>query len=583
MGNSFINNGIFDEVRNSGQFKYSGRVFLLKFLKQFFIVLLTNLSSFILVTVDGFVASHFVGLDALNSVNLLNPFVLLIGATTGLLAGGVNIVLSKTYGLGSKNAITKLFRAIFLLTIFFFIGTTIIQIPIVYLMINAYSVSAEIKEMIGLYAIGLIIANSVSVINTVGAYMLIASGRVKVLLKLAILESTLNVLFDLFFVSVCNMGILGTGLGTAISCTVRAVATIVIIQKTLKLFPTQKIDCKDEMRSIILNGLPNMSTMLLISLSGYVMNAVITYYVGIEAISVVSICAVGASMFTMLSNSFVQTGNPLIGILVGSEDWKVAKDLSKRILKMCVVTVSVFVVLTIIFPGVLFAFYGVEENTSFQLLSMRIYLLRFIPLAAVTCLSNFCVYYEKRNAAIAASVIEAILLIPVFFILMFFDRNLIFLCYVICGLISVLILSTVYIKTINKKVTEGKESRIMHFCFNSNESIYISKKINDFLSDRNLSKRTIYRLALVFEEIGAYAGNGNNKKKINVFMSLRENKNSIRVFYLDDSEPPIMNKSHNETGLALGNYDLIESLSSEFLYQNVAGMNNFIITFDYAA
>lgn len=54
----------------------------------------------------------------------------------------------------------------------------------------------------------------------------------------------------------------------------------------------------------------------------------------------------------------------------------------------------------------------------------------------------------------------------------------------------------------------------------------------------------------------------------------------LHVFYLDDSGPAILNKKLKGTDLILGNYNLIESIASEFIYQNVSGYNIFIIKFN---
>lgn len=331
--NLFVNKSIYDTVDTLEKYKYSGKVFTNKYVTQFLVVLLTNLTTLILITIDGFVAAHFIGEDALNSVNLLNPFVLIMGAVTIFLAGGVNIVLSKTYGIGSKELKQKIFRAVVLLTVIFMVGETILQIPVSYFMINSYMVDQEIKSMMELYVIGMIITNTVSIINTVCSYIFIASGKTKILLKLAILESSLHIVFDLFLVVVLNMGILGAGLGTAISCTIRGIVSIIFVQRILGIFPIAKVNCRTEMKDILFNGFPLMVRQLLISLAVYAINMYIVFCdIGLEAVTVISVCAFGGSVAIMIINSFVQASNSIIGILVGSADWEIVRDLGRKII-----------------------------------------------------------------------------------------------------------------------------------------------------------------------------------------------------------------------------------------------------------
>lgn len=219
---------------------------------------------------------------------------------------------------------TEDFRAIVLLTVIFMVGETILQIPISYFMINSYMVDQEIKSMMRLYVIGMIITNTVSVINTVCSYIFIASGKTKILLKLAILESSLHIVFDFLLVVGLNMGVLGAGLGTAISCTIRGIVSIILVQRTLRIFPIAKTDCRTEMKDILFNGFPLMVRQLLISLVAYAINMYIVFCNrDLELVTVISVCAFGGSVAIMLANSFVQASNFIIGILVGSADWEI--------------------------------------------------------------------------------------------------------------------------------------------------------------------------------------------------------------------------------------------------------------------
>ena len=101
-----------------------------------------------------------------------------------------------------------------------------------------------------------------------------------------------------------------------------------------------------------------------------------------------------------------------------------------------------------------------------------------------------------------------------------------------------------------------------------------------YLQSNNASGKDAYRLALVCEELGAYAANGENGDKLHIFLSVKIFDEYIRVLYLDDSESAILNKKLTATDLIIGNYNLIESMASEFTYQNVSGFNNFIMKFD---
>lgn len=579
MEELFINRNITDTVENMEQYAYSNRFFSGKYAKQFFSVLMTNLTTLVFLAVDGLFVSNFVGADALNSVNLIQPFVQFIGATTLLLAAGIGISLSKTFGLGSELAVKKIYRATVLLVTIFVIGTTLFQIILLKGVIGGYNVDASIKDMMREYSIGIIIANSVSVITTAGTHFLLSSGKVKQLFQLAILESTLNIILDIIFVPVLHMGIIGASMGTAISCTVRAAATVFLVQKSHKIFPIEKVSCREEIRQILSSGFPSMVRVLLLPISGYVINNIILGYGGLDAITVISVCAFAENLIAAVIRSFIQTGKPVLGLFVGTEDWETARDLIIKILKICVPVTVCFVLLFGIFPQSLFIIYGIEKYTSAQLVLATEYVLKYIPFAFTCCLTEMCIYCNKRKTAVIVSIAESLLVIPVFIIMCYISTKHCFLCYVICGIIAAVIMVVVTGKALKQNIEIERASGRIYFTFKSGEALDVSRKLNQFLLANNVAKKTAYRIALFCEEIGAYSANEANNKEINIFLSIKKADDKLLLFYLDDSTPAILNKKLKATDLVLGNYNLIESIASEYTYQNIGGMNNFIVRF----
>lgn len=577
MAGLFISKELFEQL---GKYKYSGKIFIKRYLKQFFAILFSNMTSIIFLLVDGWVVSLFVGEDALNSVNLLSPLTMFTGAMTLLLSTGANIVLSKMNGRGaSEEKKNKLFRAIVLMTWVFTVGVAILQIPIAYLMISGYSVSAEIKSMMSLYAVGIIISESASVVSTLCTYIFTASGKVKVLLKLTILESILNLILDFVFVKFCNMGIFGAGLGTAITCVARAVISAMLVKKDVKTFSTKRIKCTDEIKEILSNGVPAMATQLLTFVTGYLMNVVMIASGNMEVVTVVSVCGIGKTVSSMLFLSFVQSGNSIIGILVGSENWEVAKKLQNSILTLSVATVGTLVMIIVIFPQILFSFYNINNYTNFQYISIRLYMLAFIPGAVVRTLENMCIYCEKKKVTVITNILKTILLIVLFIVLDRINHNLAFLCYAMSSLVSVVILSIVLKKALKEKMSTSAMQSKMIFCFKGSEANQVSEEIFKFLKNNGASGKETYKLALACEELGAYAASGENGERLHIFLSVQTFDKYVRVIYLDDSEPATLNKKFTNDSI-IENYNLIENMASEFTYQNVSGFNNFIMKFD---
>lgn len=584
MNNPLSGGGLFDTVTHLEQYKYSEKLLSRSFFKQLIVMFLTSLSTFLLVTVDGFVVGQFLGENALNSVNLLSPFTLVIGAITSLVASGSNIVLSKTFGLGKPEKKDAVYRAIVILTGILFITVTFVQIPVAYLMIDSYSISQNIKDLSWQYSIGIMLCNSFSVFTTVGTYLLIASGQGGNLLKLTILESVLHLVLDIVFVNFCNLGVLGAGLGSAVACGIRCIFTFADLQKSLKIFPLVKIKCGAEIKEVLQNGTMEMSSQLAVALQNFILRSYITQMCGLEGITVLSVSSLATNVLTMIGTSFIRAENPLLGILTGSEDWQAARNMNRKVTFLCAAVILLLSVVLIAFPGMMFSFYGVTQITAFEVLAVQFFCTQFLFKSVNNICRNMLMYCGKRIISVVSIVCEsALFLIPLALLLGNINPAGIFLSYTVSGLIVSLALIPLLSYQMKKTTSENRSCSSIHFCFHPRDALSVSQKSQTFFLDNGIPSSVAYRAALTVEEIGAYVTEARSGEDVQIVLFIRLYSDSLLLFYLDDGKPAILNKKLCATNIVLGNYNLIEKLASEYSYQNICGFNNFIIRLNYGA
>lgn len=110
-------------------------------------MIVTNLSTLLLVSVDGMVVGNFIGSDALSSVNVFSPVVSFIGAITCLVALGIATCLSTSIGRNDHDGIRHAKATAKFIMIASSIFVAIIQIPLVYAFISSYHLSDEMNRM----------------------------------------------------------------------------------------------------------------------------------------------------------------------------------------------------------------------------------------------------------------------------------------------------------------------------------------------------------------------------------------------------------------------------------------------------
>ena len=73
-------------------------------------------------------------------------------------------------------------------------------------------------------------------ISSVGTNELQITGRMKVLMALSLIEGVANLVFDVLFTGVFNMGIAGVGFGTAAANLIRCTLTVAYLYRFTDMF-----------------------------------------------------------------------------------------------------------------------------------------------------------------------------------------------------------------------------------------------------------------------------------------------------------------------------------------------------------
>ena len=175
------------------------------------VMIISNLSIFLISCVDSIIAGNFVGKEAFASINIFFPVTVFMGVFSRLNAQGISTSISTAMGTNDIKEIARIKGALLHITAGMAILSGLIQIPITIAIINSYNLSPELYRMTWQYAIGSMISTPFSLISTAATLYLQITGKMKASMFLSISEGASNVVFDLFFVAVLHMGVAGTG------------------------------------------------------------------------------------------------------------------------------------------------------------------------------------------------------------------------------------------------------------------------------------------------------------------------------------------------------------------------------------
>ena len=190
----------------------------------------------------------FVGKTAFASVNLIMPFIMILGAIGFMLGTGGNAIVSKTLGEGEPKLAQKYFSMIIYCTM---IGGIIVSIlGFIFMPTIAKSLGARGEMLAGSILYGRISMISLTcfMLQNVFQSLLVTAGKPKLGLLITVSAGLTNMTLDAVFVYGLKLGIAGAALATVISQLVSAVACHLYAVKRYPVLRPEKRYLKVECR-----------------------------------------------------------------------------------------------------------------------------------------------------------------------------------------------------------------------------------------------------------------------------------------------------------------------------------------------
>lgn len=552
-----------------------------KLLRYLPALIATNISTMLLVTVDGLVAGNLVGKDALASISFYTPISTVIGALTAVVSTGASILLSLRMGNADTDGLKRAKDAIKKLSIIYAIIVSLVQIPIVFLMINSYNLTGDVLSNMISYAIGVMIATPFSIINTVGVYQLQAIGKMKVLMGMAVLEGGTNLVLDIVFVSVFNMGVAGTGYGTLCANIVRCTVTVVYLVKKSDMYNSGGTKAtSSEYKEIVLKGLPDAAYLGVVALQNYLMARIILSCFGEPGGVIKGVTAFAFSVVNVMMSSVQGAARPMVGLLNGVNNKRGVRQLLLQSIMLIVVLAGAIVAVVELWPDLFYTLQGVKEIPGGGELAVRLNAIQFVILGINALFRMYFASRELHNFSTILTVVGNVT-VPIFAFVIgqMFDAPYIFLAYTIAQVIILVVNLSKYTKLLIKDKKEDVDIQRVYVSLEPEDAVDASQMIRDFAMEHNYSQKNANRARLCMEEMVAYSVKASKDTQLRNQVMFCFSKDETRFVMLDDGECIMIDDDAVKEELVTDNYGLIKRLADDVEYQYVLDMNHTVVSF----
>ena len=282
--------------------------------------------------VDGIFVSNFAGKIPFAAINLIMPYIMILGTVGFMIGTGGTALISKTLGMGDKKKANEIFS--FLTVVAVVAGIVLTVLALIFLRPVAILLGAEGEMLENCILYGKIVlpAATAYILQFAFQSFCVTAEKANLSLIMTVFSGVCNIILDALFVAVFRWGLAGAAAATAIAQILGAIIPIVYFirpNKSLLRLGKFRFDGKALWRTIA-NGSSELMSNLSMSIVGMLYNLQLLAYAGEDGIAAYGVIMYVNLFFLSIFIGFVIGAAPLIGYNHGADNRAELKNLFKK-------------------------------------------------------------------------------------------------------------------------------------------------------------------------------------------------------------------------------------------------------------
>lgn len=356
--------------------------------------------------VDGLFVSNYVGKTAFAAVNLIMPFIMILGGLGFMVGTGGSAIVAKTLGEGKKKEANKYFSMLVYVTIAGGLLVSTFGFLFVRPIAGMLGAEGEMLEQCVLYARILFLSLTAFMLQNVFQSFFVAAEKPQLGLFVTIAAGVTNMVLDFLFIGVFRWGVAGAAAATAVSEMVGGLVPLIYFgRKNGSLLHLTKTGIQGR---IVAKACANGSSELVSNLSMSLVNMLYNFQL-MRVAGENGVAAYGVIMYVNLI--FVSTflgysigSAPIVGYHYGAENHSELKNIFKKSMTLIGIWGILLVTLAVSLSSVLAQiFVGYDaELMAMTSHGFRLYALAFL-------INGFNIYGSAFFTALNNGLISAVI------------------------------------------------------------------------------------------------------------------------------------------------------------------------------
>ncbi len=356
--------------------------------------------------IDGLFVSNYVGKTPFASLNLIMPFIMILGGMGFMIGAGGTALVAKVLGTGDRQKANRYFSILVMFTVL--LGAVLTTLGIVFIKPVAYLLGAtpDMIDYCVLYGTTVISFTTAFMLQNVFQSFLTAAEKPKLGLAFTVAAGVINALLDWLFMGVFNMGLFGAALATGIGQCIGGLLPMVYFilpNDSLLRFRLTAPEFKPILKACT-NGASELMGNISSSIVGMLYNIQLIKYLGEDGISAYGVIMYVMFIFIAVFIGYSIGSAPIVSFHYGAEDKPELKNLLKKSTVILIIAGIAMASLGYLLSGVLAQIFVGYDTALCEMTknAFRVYAIAFTMVGLNMFASGF--FTALGNGAISAIV-----------------------------------------------------------------------------------------------------------------------------------------------------------------------------------
>ena len=376
--------------------------------------------------VDGIFVSNFAGKTAFAAINLIMPYLMILGTIGFMVGTGGTALISKTLGMGDRKKANEIFSMLIFLCIIGGIVATVVSMALLRPVAHLLGAQGQMLEDCVTYGLIVLPAATAYILQFAFQSFCVTAEKANLSLGMTVASGVCNMVLDALFVAVFRWGLVGAAVATAIAQAVGAMIPLIYFARpngSLLQLGKFRFDGKALLRTCT-NGSSELMTNLSLSVVSILYNLQLIHYAGEDGIAAYGVIMYVNLFFLSVFIGFSIGTAPLIGFNHGAQNHGELKSLFKKSVVIIALTSMLMAVSGILLARPLASVFVSYDQT---LMEMTIRGFTIYSLSFLLCGFNIfgsSLFTALNNGLISAVIsfvrtlicqIAAVMILPLFF------------------------------------------------------------------------------------------------------------------------------------------------------------------------